>query len=97
MPTSDPGLRWVTAQPAPVHARRGAYRDSDPVDRRDILRPWRQPGDGGALPAVRLGRQLANATTLAQCGIRDGAVLVLHKSMPSPPRCDDVAEAVAAL
>ncbi len=48
-------------------------------------------GDRGASPATAvryqpsaLGRQ-PNVTTLAQCGIRDGAVLVLHKSMPSRP------------
>ncbi|OSC42971.1 type VII secretion integral membrane protein EccD [Mycobacterium decipiens] len=41
---------------------------------------------------------LPSATTLAQDGIRDGAVLVLSQSgtQPPAPRCDDAAEAVAA-
>jgi type VII secretion integral membrane protein EccD len=36
--------------------------------------------------------------TLAQCGVRDGDVLVLSSSEPQPPafRCDDVAETVSA-
>lgn len=41
---------------------------------------------------------LPRTTTLAQHGIRDGAVLVLSQSSPVPPvrRCDDVPEVVSA-
>jgi type VII secretion integral membrane protein EccD len=41
---------------------------------------------------------LPAATTLAQNGIQDGAVLVLSRSLAGPPapHCDDVAEAVSA-
>lgn len=104
MPTSDPGLRRVT-----VHAGAQAVDLTLPAavpvatlipSIVDIL------GDRGASPATAARYQLSalgapalpNATTLAQCGIRDGAVLVLHKSSAQPPtpRCDDVAEAVAA-
>lgn len=104
MPTSDPGLRRVT-----VHAGAQAVDLTLPAAVSvatlipsivDIL------GDRGASPATAARYQLSalgapalpNATTLAQCGIRDGAVLVLHKSSAQPPtpRCDDVAEAVAA-
>lgn len=103
MPTSDPGLRRVT-----VHAGAQAVDLTLPAavpvatlipSIVDIL------GDRGASPATAARYQLSalgapalpNATTLAQCGIRDGAVLVLHKSSAQPPtpRCDDVAEAGA--
>ncbi|KZS62027.1 type VII secretion integral membrane protein EccD [Mycobacterium ostraviense] len=44
------------------------------------------------------GQILASATTLAQSDIRDGALLVLSRSVPEPPaqRHDDLAEAVSA-
>jgi type VII secretion integral membrane protein EccD len=69
----------------------------------DILEN-RGAGGCGDLEASRyqLSRPGASAldtsTTLAQIGIRDGQVLVLTQSPPSPPapRCDDVAEAVSA-
>lgn len=43
------------------------------------------------------GEVLASSTTLAQSGVRDGAVLVLCQSPPTPPihRYDDMAEAVS--
>lgn len=83
MPTSDPGLRRVT-----VHAGAQAVDLTLPAavpvatlipSIVDIL------GDRGASPATAARYQLSalgapalpNATTLAQCGIRDGAVLVL--------------------
>ncbi|CKQ49104.1 integral membrane protein [Mycobacterium tuberculosis] len=91
MPTSDPGLRRVT-----VHAGAQAVDLTLPAavpvatlipSIVDIL------GDRGASPATAARYQLSalgapalpNATTLAQCGIRDGAVLVLHKSSAQPP------------
>jgi type VII secretion integral membrane protein EccD len=104
---SDPGLRRVSvhagtsvvdlALPAAMPVAtlipsimdilddRGANRSGDPVATRYHLS---RPGSS-ALPA---------STTLAQNGIRDGAVLVLGRSWPDPPRprYDDVAEAVAA-
>ncbi|KZS78069.1 type VII secretion integral membrane protein EccD [Mycobacterium kansasii] len=45
------------------------------------------------------GDRLASATTLAESDIRDGAVLVLSRSVPEPPvqRHDDLAEAVSAV
>lgn len=44
------------------------------------------------------GASMPNSTTLAQNGIRDGAVLILSRVDPLPPvrRCDDDAAAVAA-
>ncbi|ETW23876.1 type VII secretion integral membrane protein EccD [Mycobacterium gastri] len=44
------------------------------------------------------GQILASATTLAQSDIRDGALLLLSRSLPEPPaqRHDDLAEAVSA-
>lgn len=45
------------------------------------------------------GDILASATTLAESDIRDGAVLVLSRSLPEPPaqRHDDLAAAVSAM
>ncbi len=64
---------------------RDAGRSGDPVATRyQLSRPGAPP-----LPA---------ATTLAQNGIHDGAVLVLSQRQAEPPapHCDDVAEAVSA-
>ncbi len=64
---------------------RDASRSGDPVATRyQLSRPGAPP-----LPA---------ATTLAQNGIHDGAVLVLsqRRAEPPTPHCDDVAEAVSA-
>ena len=104
---SDPGLRRVSvhagtsvvdlALPAAVPVAtlilsiidilddRGADRSGDLVAARyQLFRPG-----ASALPA---------STTLAQNGIRDGAVLILSQFRTEPPasRCDDVAEAVLA-
>ena len=107
MPASDPGLRRVSVHagtavvdlslPAGVPVavlipsitdileRRGVARSDDPGARRYRLS---RPGSSA----------LATSTTLAQNGIRDGAVLVLTRSPTPPPapRYDDVAEAVSA-
>ena len=104
MPASDPGLRRVS-----VHADAAvvdlALHAGIPVATLipsivDIL----EGGSSTVLEARRYqlcrpgAAALDTSTTLAQNGIRDGAVLVLTQSPPSPPapRYDDVAEAVSA-
>ncbi len=104
MPASDPGLRRVS-----VHAGSAvvdlALHAGIPVATLipsivDIL----EGGSSTVLEGKRyqLSRPgaaaLDTSTTLAQNGIRDGAVLVLAQVSPSPPapRYDDVAEAVSA-
>ncbi|HWS94150.1 MAG TPA: type VII secretion integral membrane protein EccD, partial [Mycobacterium sp.] len=107
MPASDPGLRRVS-----VHAGTALVDLALPANVPlailvssiiDILK-GRGVDGSGALEArryqlSRLGAAaLDTSTTLAQNGIRDGAVLVLSQS-PTPlpaARCDDVAEAVSA-
>lgn len=100
MSTSEPGLRRVA-----VHAGSTAVDLSLPAEIPvatlipsiiDIL--------GTRISASRyhlslLGAPaLPNSTTLAQSGIRDGAVLILSQATAEPPlrHCDDAAEAVSA-
>ena len=107
MPASDPGLRRVS-----VHAGTAvvdlALHAGMPVATLipsivDILKA-RGVGGCGDPEARRYqlscpgAPALSTSTTLAQIGIRDGAVLVLTQGPPSPPvpRYDDVAEAVSA-
>ena len=107
MPVSDPGLRRVSihagtavtdlALPAgvPVAVLIPSIvdiLDGHGVDGSGELVAQRYQLSGpGAAP-------LSTSATLAQNGIRDGAVLVLTRSStpPPPPRYDDVAEAVSA-
>jgi len=99
MSTSETGLRRVA-----VHAGKTAVDLSVPAEipvatlipsiidilgtRSSVARYHLSPLGALALPG---------ATTLAQNGIRDGAVLVLSQSTAEPPvhHCDDVAEAVS--
>lgn len=107
MSVSDPGLRRVSvhsgtavvdlALPAAVPVATLIPSIVDILDGRGAQ-------NFSALMATRyqlsqLGAPVfAASTTLAQNGIRDGAVLVLSQSCPDPPapRCDDVAQAVSA-
>ncbi|KLO28972.1 hypothetical protein ABH37_14310 [Mycobacterium haemophilum] len=104
---SYPGLRRVSvhsgtaiidlALPAAVPVATLIPSIVDILDERDT----EQPSDPVATryQLSQLGASVFPAsTTLAQNGIRDGAVLVLSQSDDGPPvlRCDDVAEALSA-
>lgn len=107
LPVCDPGLRRVSvhvggtvtdlALPAGVPVAVLIPAIVDLLDDRGLT-------GSGALEAMRyqLSRPgaapLSASVTLAQNGIRDGAVLVLAQAAASPPapRYDDVAEAVSA-
>ncbi|KAA1248362.1 type VII secretion integral membrane protein EccD [Mycobacterium simiae] len=98
MSAADPALRRVT-----VHADSAVVDLSLPAAVPiATLIPAIVDIVGGHIPAryrlFTVGREvLVSSTTLAQSGIRDGAVLVLCQSCPKPPnhRFDDVAEAVS--
>lgn len=103
MSAADPGLRRVT-----VHAGTTAVDLSLPAALPvaalippiiDILGDHIAPDTATRYRlCIAGGEALASPTTLAESDIRDGAVLVLTRSVPEPPnhRHDDMAEAVAA-
>ncbi|MCV7199734.1 type VII secretion integral membrane protein EccD [Mycobacterium angelicum] len=100
MSTSEPGLRRVA-----VHAGTTALDLSLPAGIPvatlipSIIDILGTPSSASRYQLSLLGAPaLPNSTTLAQNGIRDGAVLVLSQAAAEPPvrHCDDTAEAVSA-